>query len=324
MLIFRSLQEIPPDFGPSRASIVTIGNFDGVHRGHQSVLKELVERARQRKARAVAVTFEPHPARILRPQQPMQLITPPEQKLHLLRATGIDATLALPFTQELSQLSAMEFAQTVLCDALQAIEVHEGENFRFGRDASADIATLAALGADFGFTVHAHPAQVWRGIPISSSRIRIAIQQGDMRTARQLLGRPFAIQSTPVAGRGYGSRHTVPTINLAPYTELLPGNGVYITCMQVGGECFEAVSNVGNRPTFGANSFAVESHLLNFHPIALEETTPLTLHFLDRIRAEARWASAEALKAQIVRDVARAKHYFALWNAQRSPHTQPR
>ena len=319
MLIFHSLQDVPPDFGPS---IVTIGNFDGVHRGHQSVLAELIERARQQNARAVAVTFDPHPVRLLRPQQPMQLITPLGQKIELLRATGIDAVLVLPFTQQLSQLSALEFAQLVLRDALHATEVHEGENFRFGRDASADIATLSTLGVELGFTVHPHPAQVWRGIPISSSRIRTAIQQGDMRTARQLLGRPFAIESTPAPGRGYGSRYTVPTINLAPYTELLPENGVYITCMQIGSERFQAVTNVGNRPTFGADSFAVESHLLDFHPLALEETTPLTLHFLDRIRAEIRWSSPEALKAQIGRDVARARHYFALWKAQHSPQTQ--
>ncbi|HEX4020545.1 MAG TPA: bifunctional riboflavin kinase/FAD synthetase [Acidobacteriaceae bacterium] len=319
MLIFHSLQEIPHGFGPS---IVTIGNFDGVHRGHQSVFAELIERARGRNALAVAIIFEPHPGRLLRPDLPLQLITPLQQKLELLRATGIDAVLILPFTQQLSQLSALQFAGTVLRDALHAIEVHEGENFRFGRDANADVHTLASLGAELGFTVHVHPARVWRGIPISSSRIRAAIQQGDMRTARQLLGRPFAICSTPAHGRGYGSRHTVPTINLAPYPELLPENGVYITCMQVGDERFEAVTNVGNRPTFGENSFAVESHLLNFHPMELGEATPLVLHFLDRIRAEMHWPSPEALKAQIGRDVSQARHYFALWKAQRSPQTQ--
>ena len=215
MLIFRSLQEIPPDFGPS---LVTIGNFDGVHRGHRCVLAELAQRARQRKARSVAVTFDPHPVRVLRPQQPLTLITPLEQKLELLQTLGIDpgldAVLVLTFTQALSQLSAQEFAQTVIRDALHAIEVHEGENFRFGQDASANVDTLTRLGANLGFTVHAHPAQMWRGQPISSSRIRAAIEQGDMRSTRQLLGRPFALQSTPAPGRGYGARYTVPTINL--------------------------------------------------------------------------------------------------------------
>jgi riboflavin kinase/FMN adenylyltransferase len=323
MLIFRSLQEIPSDFGPS---LVTIGNFDGVHRGHRCVLAELAQRARQRQARSVAVTFDPHPVRVLRPQQPLTLITPLEQKLELLQTLeidpGLDAVLVLPFTQALSQLSAQEFAQAVVRDALHAIEVHEGENFRFGQDASANVDTLTRLGANLGFTVHAHPAQMWRGQPISSSRIRAAIEQGDMRSTRQLLGRPFALQSTPAPGRGYGARYTVPTINLAAYRELLPANGVYLTCVQVGGESFEAVTNVGNRPTFGTDSFAVESHLLRFHPIALDEATPLTLHFLDRIRAEMRWPSPDALKAQIALDVAHARHYFGLWKALRNPSPQ--
>ncbi|MGC9292232.1 MAG: riboflavin biosynthesis protein RibF [Acidobacteriaceae bacterium] len=319
MLIYTSLAEVPSDFGPS---IVTIGNFDGVHRGHQSVLAEMIARARGRNARAVAVTFEPHPVRLLRPQQPHQRITLPREKLELLQATGLDAVLVLPFTRQLSQLSAEEFARQVLRDALHAIEVHEGEDFHFGHDARAGLDALAGMGAELGFTVHPHPAEIWRGIPISSSRIRATIRQGEMRTARQLLGRPFSVRSHPAPGRGYGSRYAVPTINLAEYTELLPANGVYITCMQVGGEFFGSVTNVGNRPTFGADSFAVESHLLHFHPIALDETTPLVLYFLDRIRAEVRWPSTAALKAQIARDVARAEHYFALWKAQRSPQLQ--
>lgn len=315
MLIFRSLTEIPADFGPS---IVTIGNFDGVHRGHQSVLRELTERAREQKVRSVAVTFEPHPARLLRPLQHLRLITPLEQKLALLeKDSGLDAVLLLPFTAELSQLSAEAFARTVLHDALHAVEVHEGENFRFGQNAQADVDELTQLGESLGFTVHTHAAQTWRGMPISSSRIRTAIEQGNMRIARQLLGRPFSIHSTPAPGRGYGTRWTVPTINLATYADLLPANGVYVTCMTLGEERFQAVTNVGNRPTFGADSFAVESHLLDFHAMVLTETTPLQLQFLDRVRDEVLWSSPEALKMQILRDVARARHYFGLWRAQR-------
>ena len=315
MLIFRSLADVPKNFGPS---IVTIGNFDGVHRGHQSVIKELVLRARERNAQAVAVTFEPHPVRVLRPQLPLRLITPLEQKLALLgKDSGLDAVLVLPFTPELSQLSAEEFARAVLHDALGAIEIHEGENFRFGQNADADIQTLAQLGETLGYTVRAHSAQSWRGQPISSSHIRVAIEQGKMRQARHLLGRPFAIESTPAAGRGYGTQMTVPTVNLAAYSDLQPANGVYITCLRVGAECFEAVTNIGNRPTFGADSFAIESHILNFHPMTLDETTPLELQFLDRIRDEIRWSSPEALKAQIALDVARARRYFALVKVRR-------
>jgi riboflavin kinase/FMN adenylyltransferase len=134
-----------------------------------------------------------------------------------------------------------------------------------------------------------------------------------MRAARQLLGRPFEVLANPASGRGYGSRYTVPTINLAPYKELLPANGVYITCLEVNEERFESVTNVGNRPTFGEDSFAVETHILDFHPIALDESTQLRLLFLDRLRAEIAWPSPEALKVQIGKDVARARHYFALY-----------
>jgi riboflavin kinase/FMN adenylyltransferase len=310
MEIFNSIQDIPADFGPC---IVTIGNFDGVHRGHQTVLKQVIERARALHARSIAVTFDPHPIRVVRPQIPLRLITQQQQKLQWLGQTGIDAVLVLPFTHQLSRLTAREFALTILRDSLKAIEVHEGENFRFGADAGADVADLTSLGRELGFSVRSHSTTHRRGATVSSSAVRSAIMAGDMRAARQLLGRPFEILATPAPGRGYGSRYTVPTINLAPYKELLPANGVYITCLELNGERFESVTNVGNRPTFGEDSFAVETHILDFHPIPLEESTQLRLQFLDRLRAEIAWPSPEALKEQIGKDVARARHYFALY-----------
>jgi riboflavin kinase / FMN adenylyltransferase len=158
-----------------------------------------------------------------------------------------------------------------------------------------------------------------RGETISSSRIRQMIAEGDVTHVRALLGRSFAVCCTPASGRGYGTRYTVPTINLAPYTELLPANGVYITSLTVGtgpsSETFDGVTNVGNRPTFGADSFTVETHLLNFHPIDLNEATPLTLTFLRRLRAEMRWPDPGALKEQIGRDVTKAKRYFNICRA---------
>ncbi len=313
MQIFHSVEELPAGFGPS---IVTIGNFDGVHCGHQAVIQDMMARASALHARSVAVTFDPHPVRVVRPQTPLRLITPQEQKIDLLTQTGIDAALVLPFTQALSRLTAREFARTVLQDALKAIEVHEGENFRFGADAGADVRALSSLGEEFGFKVRVHAPTQRRGTVVSSSIVRAAIAMGNMRAARQLLGRPFEIFSAPAPGRGYGSRYTVPTINLAPYKELLPANGVYTTCLEINGERFESVTNVGNRPTFGEESFAVETHVLDFHPISLDENTQLRLRFLDRIRAEIAWPSPDALKAQIGKDVAHARHYFALSHAR--------
>ncbi len=312
MQVFHSIAEIPANFG---ASVITIGNFDGVHRGHRDVIAEVIDRARSLHAHSVAVTFDPHPVRVLRPQAPLRLITPLDEKLALLAQTGIDAVLVLPFTSELSRWTARQFASEILVGALGAVEVQEGENFRFGADAGADVNDLASLGRELGFDACVHRPTLWRGTAVSSSGVREAIAKGNMRAARQLLGRPFEILSTPAPGRGYGARYTVPTINLAPYPELVPALGVYITCVEVHGELFQAVTNVGNRPTFGEQSFAIESHILNFHPIALDERTQLRLRFLDRLRPEIEWPSPQALKEQIGRDIARARHYFGLYQA---------
>jgi len=316
MQIFRHLSETPSNFGPT---VATIGNFDGVHRGHLSVIEEVVARARALAAKSIAITFEPHPARVLRPESTLPLITPLTEKLDLLSSTGLDAVLVLPFTKDFSQMSARAFATEVLHHALHVIELHEGENFRFGHHAEGDVNNLEALGRELGFSCKVYSPRTIRNQPISSSRVRQLIAEGNVSQVRSLLGHPFAIASTPASGRGYGTRYTVPTINLAPYAELLPANGVYITTLTVGNgpssETFDAVTNVGNRPTFGADSFTVESHLLNFHPITLDEQTPLTLTFLRRLRPEVRWPNPEALREQIGRDVATAKRYFTLCRA---------
>jgi len=314
--IYRSLAELPADFGPA---VATIGNFDGVHRGHQWVIAEVIARAKSLAATSLAITLDPHPARVLGKQTGLALITPLEEKLALLAATSIDAALILPFDLALSHLTAREFASTVLRDAAHVIEVHEGENFRFGHHAEAGTDGLAQLGRELGFAVKTYAPRVLRGGAVSSSRARRLLAAGDVSHARALLGRPYTILSTPASGRGYGTKYTVPTINLAPYAELLPANGVYITAMTIGEgdtvETFEAVTNVGNRPTFGEDSFTVESHLLNFHPIALDESTPIRLAFLKYLRPEIRWPSPEALRAQIGLDVARARRFFTLCEA---------
>jgi riboflavin kinase / FMN adenylyltransferase len=311
MDIFRSLDEIPPDFGPTVASI---GNFDGVHRGHQWLLAEIRSGARSLGAKSVAVTFDPHPSRVLRPEGAAKLITPMPERLQLLQASGIDAVLVLPFTDALCKMSGQAFVTAVLRDGLHAIEVHEGDNFRFGHKAQCHAADLVEMGHDLGFRVQIFSPRYLRDIQISSSKIRELIQTGDMTTARALLGRPFSIRSTPAPGRGIGSRLTVPTINLAPYAELLPANGVYVTTMRIDGQTFNAVTNAGNRPTFGEDSYAVETYLLDYDPIARPVTstaeTPFELTFLRRLREERKFESPEALKSQIMKDVARAKRYF--------------
>lgn len=310
MQICRSLDEL----NSTTPSVVSVGNFDGVHLGHQMVLASVIDRARELNAQSAVVTFDPHPSHVLHSSRRTPLLTPLPQKLELLAATGLDLALVLPFTEELRRWTAHDFCRRVLCDALHTMEIHEGETFRFGYGAQADVASLSELGKEFCFTVRAYEPRFMNGAPISSSRIRALLSAGNLAEANALLGRAYAIRSTPAPGRGYGSLYTVPTINLAPYTELLPAIGVYVTTLQIGsGESapvFQGVTNVGNRPTFGADSFAVETHLLDFEPIALDESTPLELTFLHRLRNERRFDSPDELRAQIRRDVDRARQIF--------------
>jgi riboflavin kinase / FMN adenylyltransferase len=307
MLTFHKLDDVPRDFGPA---LVSVGNFDGLHRAHRHVLDEIVRRAKTAKARAVVVTFEPHPARILRPEQNLKLLTPLAEKLRLLESTGVDAVLLLPFSRDLSLMTPHHFAREILSKQLHAREVHEGYNFHFGHKAAGNIQLLRDLGREMEFEVHDYPEMRLRGEGVSSSHIRKLLSEGRVSRARHLLARPFSILSTAGRGRGYGSKYTVPTINLARYEELVPQDGVYITRTRVGGECFDSVTNVGNRPTFGADSFAIETHLLNFHPLELSAGTEVELHFLDRLRDEIKFPSVDALKEQIGRDVRKAQRYL--------------
>jgi riboflavin kinase/FMN adenylyltransferase len=309
MRVFHTIEEIPADFGPS---IVSVGNFDGVHRAHQAVLRDIAGLAQEKGARSVAVTFEPHPVRILRPDFGLKLLTPTPEKLRLLEATGVDAVLLLPFGRDLSLLTPRQFAKDILCDKLHANEVHEGYNFHFGHKAAGNVETLAEFGNEMGFAVKVFDEMTLRGESVSSSHIRKLLCEGRVSRARHLLGRPFAILSTPGRGRGYGSKYTVPTINLSRYEELVPSDGVYITRTRIAEECFDSITNIGNRPTFGADSFAIESHLLNFHPLDLNADTEVEVFFLQRLREEIKFPSVDTLREQIARDVRRARHYFHL------------
>ena len=306
---FQSIAEIPPSFGPS---VAAIGNFDGVHLGHREILNSVVAEARNLNARAVAITFDPHPDRYLRATNAPKLLTPMPERLRLLAQTGIDAVAVLPFDASIANLTAREFVSDILVKSLRVRGLHEGQNFRFGHGAEAGVDELKSMGAEFGFKVKVHEAVHMHGLEVSSSAIRRWVAEGDMRRARWMLGRPFSVLSTQARGRGIGTRLLVPTVNLAQYDELLPGFGVYITRHIIGDRVFHSVTNVGNRPTFGEASFAVESHILDFEPVEMDETTPIQLQFLQRLRGEYKFSKTEALKAQIFKDVAKAKRFFRL------------
>src|SRR3569833_2020280 len=307
--VYRSLAEIPSDFGPS---IAAIGNFDGVHRGHQEILRSAASEASERHMRSVAITFDPHPAQVLYPRDAPRLLTFLPQRIELMARTGVDAIFVLPFNAELSRVTGQDFVRDILVGRLGIRGIHEGANFRFGHGAKAGVNELRAFGQQFGFTVHVHEAVRAHKLVIASSAVRNAIAAGDVRRARWMLGRVFGVLSNPAKGRGVGTRLLVPTVNIAPYSGLLPGSGVYVTRLTIGDRCFQAVTNVGNRPTFEGVGFGVETHILNFEPVDLSDDTPLYLEFLHRLRGEMKWPSTEALGAQIVKDVAGARRYFRL------------
>jgi riboflavin kinase/FMN adenylyltransferase len=317
--VYRAAEQIPADFGPS---VTAIGNFDGVHLGHQEILRSVVQQARtlstpSQPVRSVAITFDPHPERFLRPETAPGLLTLMPERVRLLSATGVDAIVVLPFDATLASLAPRDFVERILVGKLGVRALHEGRNFHFGHGAAAGISELREFGDRFGFAVYVHPAVHVRGLEVSSSAVRALVASGDMRHSRWMLGRPFAVRSTPARGRGVGTRLLVPTVNLASYEGLLPAFGVYVTRLTVGvgtatSRTFQAVTNVGNRPTFEGAGFSVETHILDFEPVDLSDDTPLELEFLLRLRGEKTWPSPEALKEQIFKDVARAKRFFHL------------
>ncbi|HUX67066.1 MAG TPA: riboflavin biosynthesis protein RibF [Terriglobales bacterium] len=313
MEVVRSL-EAWPAWAAGRATVATVGNFDGVHRAHRQLLAAVRREAEQEGALAAAVSFEPHPSRILQPAAAPPLITPGAERIRQLATTGIEALLLLPFSRELSLWSAREFAERVLVRGLRARAVHEGENFRFGHRHLGTVATLAELGREFGFAVRVQARVEARGEVVSSSRIRELVAAGAVERARALLGRAFAVRGPVAAGRGVGRQLTVPTLNLSPYQELLPAAGVYCTCLRLGGEWRAALTNVGMRPTFGPGGpLTVETHVLHPPPAGLEAQPgdEMEIAFLRRWRAERRFEAPAALRAQIERDLAFAERYFA-------------
>ncbi len=285
---------------------VTVGNFDGVHRGHQTLVAQAVARARESGGEAVVLTFEPHPARVLRPERAPAALSTLDQKEELLDGLGVDRLAVLPFDREVAALSPEDFARDVLAGALGARHVVVGASFRFGRRREGDAHRLAELGRALGFSVSALPPVLERGGPVSSSRVREELARGDLRAARDLLGRPYFVDASVVRGDGRGRTLGVPTANLEPENEVLPARGVYAgRCRTPGGGFHAAVVNLGERPTFGGGRVTVEAHLLDFDGDLYGARVRLEFHA--RLRDEERFAGTEALVARIREDVERAR-----------------
>jgi len=305
-MIYRSLAEVPADFGPCA---ITIGNFDGVHIGHRKIMERVTAIARQHGWKSAAMTFDPHPTRLVAPERAPHLLSTPEQRARLMEQQGIDEILILPFTAEIARLTPEQFVE-ILARKLQAKAVLVGDNFRFGHKAAGHADTLRDLGGVYGFELEITGSVLWRKRMVSSSAIRQAIEEGHVSLACRMLGRPYALEGEVVHGAGIGSKKTVPTLNLATQAEVLPKTGVYVTRLRDIEDSREwpAITNVGYRPTFDGQGLTIETFLLS----GLDGATPerIAVEFLRRVREERKFESPEALKAQILRDVGRAQAYF--------------
>ncbi len=304
-----SAEEWVARFGAARKpSVVTIGNFDGVHLGHQEILLGVRERARRADLLSAVLTFYPHPARVLRPAMAPALLATLDQRLRAFEAAGMDAALVLRFDAELAKVSAEVFVQRYLVDTMRAKAILVGGNFRFGHRQAGDVKLLEELGRRSDFEVHVVLPVVADGVVVSSSAIREAVRDGRMEDAARLLGRPFALEGEIRPGTGQGRKLVVPTLNLATEQECLPKLGVYATETVVEGKVYRSATNVGMRPTFDGTRLAIESHLLDFS----QQLTAgrMEVRFWKRLRDEQRFAGPQALRNQVLKDIEQAREFF--------------
>jgi len=306
--VFRSLEEVPPDFGPSA---LTIGNFDGVHAGHRRILRRVCQIAESNGWKASVLTFDPHPTKVVAPARAPKLMTLPDQRCGLVRHEGIQQVLILPFNAEVARRSPEEFVEQILVGKLGARAVVVGENFRFGHKKAGDTRLLEILGRRFGFSTEIIPAVSYRGATVSSSGLRHLVEAGAVARAARFLTCPYALEGEVVAGQGVGKQKTVPTLNLATQSEVLPKRGVYVTRTTdlEDNRSWESVTNIGYRPTFGgSHQLSIETFLLD--PLAGETPRAIRVEFLWRLRDEQKFESPDVLKIQILKDAGRARAYF--------------
>ena len=314
MQLIREITEIRE---PPPSTVVTVGNFDGVHLGHQKLFRRVVERARDLGAVAAGLTFDPHPSQVLAPERAPKVLTPLPEKAHLIESTGIDLLWAQAFTLDFSLMSPVQFVEHILVRDLRASVVVVGPNFRFGHRHAGDDRLLGELGRKHGFEVEiAEPVMV-RGQMVSSTRIRELAELGRVHLAGRLLGRPFSVSGAIVRGLGIGKEQTVPTLNLAQIDKRIDGQaprqipkpGVYVTRTRVAGAEHQSVTNIGHKPTFGEHELTIESFLLDYRGGRIE-AEEMEIQFLHRLRDERKFPDAGALKSQIIKDAGRALAFF--------------
>lgn len=307
METWRGIDETP-DGWP--ASVVAIGVFDGVHRGHAALIRTAVKAAAERGARCVVVTFDPHPTAVVAPQAVPAQLTSVDRRIDLLAGLGVDGVCVLPFTKELSKLSPDSFVRQVLVDKLHAVGVVVGENFRFGHKAAGDVARLTEFGADLGFEVLAQTLGADEAV-YSSTRVRARVAAGDIEQAAEVLGRDFGVEGKVVHGAGRGVDLGFPTANIQPFPgAAVPADGVYTGWLHVDSERFPAAISVGTNPTFEGHGRSVEAHLLDFSGDLYDRD--VRLDFVSRLRGQVAFDSIDELVKQIETDVAQTRAELGL------------
>jgi len=295
---------------PAASTILTIGNFDGVHLGHQSLFSLVKEVAAREGKKAVALTFQPHPLKLIFPERRLFLITPLDKKIQLISKTGIDALVCAPFTHEFANLSAADFARRIIVERLGAYTVIVGDDYHFGRDREGDIKLLAELGLEMGFKAVIAPPFLVGGKVVSSTRVRQHIMAGEVMSAARLLGRYYSVEGVVRTGKNRGRDLGFPTANIRSEAELYPREGVYAVLVEYGGRRWQGVVSIGYNPTFGDTGLTVEVHILNFSRDLYGEM--IKIIFLERLRDTIAFAEAAGLQAQIANDIRAAIRIFAL------------
>ena len=306
MRLLRTLQNLPDDL---RRGAVTIGNFDGVHRGHAKLVERLLAKAREVGGPAIVFTFDPHPVRLLRPEAAPPPLTWTDRKAQLLDELGVTAVVAYPTDEDLLQLAPDAFFNRIIRQQLEARGMVEGPNFYFGRGRSGNIETLSGLCEQAAVSLEIVQPTTISGQIVSSSRVRQAVQAGDVDLARQLLTRPYRVRGMVTHGAGRGAKIGFPTANVEAIDTLLPAQGVYAGEAITATGKWPAAVNIGPNPTFGENALKVEVHLIDFAGSLYGQ--PLEVDFLARLRSIQHFESVAALKSQLVTDVAAAARQIA-------------
>jgi riboflavin kinase/FMN adenylyltransferase len=301
--VIRGIESLAAKF---RKPVITIGNFDGVHLGHQKIFQAVVQNSKIAQGTAVAVTFEPHPVRLIAPERGVKILTPFKEKARLIGKMGINVLLCIDFNTEFSSLKPEEFIHSILVDKLNAVHVIVGHHYRFGRGKKGTTEFLRRQGKKYGFKVNIIRNKRMFNSVVSSSRLRSLLLRGRVCEASALLGRSYHIEGTVVSGAGRGARMLdTPTANLTTPNELVPKDGVYVVKVMLNGKVHDGVANIGKNPTFGGNKLSYEAHLFNYKGDLRGKH--IRLYFIDRLRDERAFESPEKLRLQIAKDIETAK-----------------